>query len=87
MRGSNPEADLIHQLVTKALIAELQKEEPSLAAIDKAIKFLKDNGITRFGGKTLGEGDKSPLEEELDRVLGRAPDLPDFDEPDEPLAL
>ena len=79
-RGSNEEADALHKLITKRLIERLSDPECSPADIDKAIKFLKDNGITDFEG-TL---------EERDGILGGLskfrPQLPDLDD-DETFAL
>lgn len=81
MRATEEEADLIHQLVTKMLIKGLSEVEPNPAILDKALKFLKDNGITAFvpdEKQTTGDTPLSSLS-----LLSSKPNLPSHDDEDE----
>jgi hypothetical protein len=69
-RGRDVQGEEIHALVTKRLIEKLEAEEVDPRTIDLAIKFLKDNGVTRFLGA------EKPEAGELAEELG-GPHLPD----------
>lgn len=59
----------LHRLVTAVLINSLEDGEVDASMLDKAIKFLKDNGITSF--------DMSALEDAVDNAGPPRPHLPD----------
>lgn len=70
-RGTAEQGELIHNLVTACLIKALEQEEVESRIVDLAIKFLAQNGVTRFfdpkAASTPGE---------LGKLLG-SPAFPD----------
>lgn len=69
----------IHGMVGRELIDQLQAEDPStrLSAIDKAMKFLKDNSITATieASVPLAALQQSmPSAEELEKLMTMTPD-------------
>lgn len=78
-RASEELLSQLHGLIGEELVAMLKSNEPRerLAGVDRALKFLKDNGITASVGASVPLetiANSLPTAEELERLMMMSPD-------------